>query len=540
MKIFFLSVLSFLILILAGCQKEWKDAIGSGPKITISDDYQSISGINVGDQVTIPVTVNAPTGVKRFSYFFVRKTANGTASGTPVNIDRTDFPAELKQDITFTITTDMVELVVVSFNKENFASEVHITMSEIRQLPVLKFKDNISYQATVFEGKTIKVEGQVTSQFDLQSITYKTQTGGTWSAEKPIAFTDKKNTPFAAAVKVTDGLTAIAIRATNIYGGVAVDTFRIGAVAADAVSVALAGGQTKVDVVYADSVNKITGTVVSGSDVVGLTYAVKKNGTYGPEQPIQLASPLDEFGFEFSFTGEKGTEAIRISGENAGGKTVSTAFTVTKVYSRLLYFQNIVLTTEVGPGKNNWFSAYQAPHVFDINTAAANQLMLDFAFIKYMTGQNRIVPAAVFNASAAYTSATAPYMVGFTKAPYTLVTANRAHITNAAFSPITWDGELSNFLQTNIIAPTAQGGENYNIVTTNRRVSADMIPGQGFVIGWGSWNFATSAVNNQAFGIVIVKDYVEANGFATVTLDIKVPAEDQRTKYNPVSLFSYP
>jgi hypothetical protein len=37
-----------------------------------------------------------------------------------------------------------------------------------------------------------------------------------------------------------------------------------------------------------------------------------------------------------------------------------------------------------------------------------------------------------------------------------------------------------------------------------------------------------------------VKSYVEANGFATVTLDIKVPAEDNRTKFNPVSLFDYP
>src|SRR5690349_8436535 len=90
-----LSALSLLLVfIISGCQKKWKDAVGAGPQITISEDYQSISGINVGDQVTIPVTVSASSGVKRLSYFFITKTANGTASSTPVNIDKPDLPAQ--------------------------------------------------------------------------------------------------------------------------------------------------------------------------------------------------------------------------------------------------------------------------------------------------------------------------------------------------------------------------------------------------------------------------------------------------------------
>ena len=67
-----------------------------------------------------------------------------------------------------------------------------------------------------------------------------------------------------------------------------------------------------------------------------------------------------------------------------------------------------------------------------------------------------------------------------------------------------------------------------------------MVPGAGFVIGWGQWNFDDGTVNNQAFGLVIVKDYTVNGDFATVTLDIKVPAENVRAKYNPVSIFSYP
>lgn len=110
-------------------------------------------------------------------------------------------------------------------------------------------------------------------------------------------------------------------------------------------------------------------------------------------------------------------DAIRITGENTGGKSQVTEYAVSKVYTKLLHFPNIILTPEIGPGKNNWFSAYQAPHVFDIANAAQNQLMLDFAFIKYTASSNRVVATAVFNASDNYRNATAPYMVGFTKAP---------------------------------------------------------------------------------------------------------------------------
>lgn len=535
-----LSALCLILIFAIACTKEWKDTIGSGPEITISKTFESISGINVGDEVSIPVTVTSQTGVKRLSYYFIRQTANGTEAGTPVNLDLENFPKDLQHNIVFTVEEDMTELVIVSFNKENFSSEVHIAMSEIRQLPVITFKDDIKYQETVFENKVMNVEGKVESEFDLESISFQTAINGNYSAATPITFTNKKNTPFVASVNVTKGLSAVIIKAVNIHGGFTTDTFKIGSVAEDAVSIALAGGITEIDIVYADSVNTFSGNAVSGSDIQNLTYAISKNGVYGPEQAIQLGTPLDEFTFDFSFTGEKDIEAIRITGNNVGGKSQVTEFPVAKVYTKLLHFPNIVLTTEIGPGKNNWFSAYKAPHVFDITNAAANQLMLDFAFIKYTATANRIVPAAVYNAGTAYTNATAPYMVGFTKAPYTMVTANRAHITNETFNPLVWDGELADFLQTNIIAPTSQGGENYNVVTANRRVSGDMVPGSGFVIGWGSWNFADSRVVNQAFGLVIVKDYVVANGFATVTLDIKVPAEDNRTKFNPVSLFDYP
>lgn len=535
------GILSLLMIaVVSGCVKEWKDAIGTGPEITISKSEENITSVNVGDKVTIPVKVTSPTGVKRLSYFFILKTSNGTESGPSTHIDRDDFPKDLQYDIEFVVKENMTELVVVSFNKENFSSEKHISISEIRKLPILTFKDGIKFQQTVFENREIAVEGNITSESDLKSISFQTLINGTYSAETPIAFTDKRNTPFTAKVNAVNGLTAVIIKASTIYEGKVADTFKIGSVAEDAVSIALSGGIANIPILYADSLNSISGIASSGSNFQKITYAIRKNGVFGTETDITLGTPLTEFPFTFSFTGEKNMDAIRIKGENKGGKTQEKVYTISKVYTKLLHFPSIVLTTEIGPGKNNWFSAYQAPHVFDITNAAQNQTMLDFAFIKYTSSANRIVPAAVFAANAAYFNATAPYMVGFSKAPYSMITANRPHVTPEALAGLRWDGEMEDWLQANIIAPVAQGGENYNIKSTNRRVSGDMVKGSGFVMGWGTWNFVNGSAVNDVFGIIVVKDYVEANGFATVTLDIKVPAEDNRTKYNPVSIHNYP
>ncbi|HTG56404.1 MAG TPA: hypothetical protein VL943_09065, partial [Niabella sp.] len=103
-----------------------------------------------------------------------------------------------------------------------------------------------------------------------------------------------------------------------------------------------------------------------------------------------------------------------------------------------------------------------------------------------------------------------------------------------------WDSNLENFININIKGP-GPVGENYNVTTTNRRVSADPVTNTGVIIGWGSWNLASGAVNNQAFGVVLVKSYTTSgSGRGTVTIDVVVPAEDQRSKFNPVSMFGYP
>lgn len=535
------SLFLLFLFVMSGCKpNDWVESRGSGPTMSIAKEFEKIEGINVGDKVSIPINIKSPSGIKRFSYYFVTETANGTVSGTPVHLDRTDYPTELNQNLEFTVVPSIVEIVLVSFDKDNNSSELHINMSDIRALPVLTFRDNIKYQETVFRDRHFHVRGTVTSQHDLESVTYKTIVNNVVGSDQgSVPITNKRELPFDIDILVPEGLNAVIVTAKNIYNGMVVDTFKVGGVAEDAVNITLAGSITSIPNVYIDSANRITGEIISGSDIRSVTYALKVNGVYGPEQTIPINAPLTTFPLNFTFDAVNGMQGIRITAINESDLQSFVELPVHKVNRRLLRFRDIVLTTEIGPGKNNWFSAWKAPHVFDVTNAAANQEWIDFGTIIY-NGAFRFVPPFIYTAGTAYFNASAPYMVGFSKATYTMITANRRSVTTAALDTLLWDVNMDNFININIKGPGPLG-ENYNVSTTNRRVSGDPVPGTGIVIGWGSWNLATSAVNNQDFGVVLVKSYDnQGAGKGTVVLDIVLPAENMRAKYNPVSMFGYP
>lgn len=529
-----LTFLSFTLLVaLIACEEDEKRP--TAPVITIGDEFEDVDGFNVGEKITITVNVKSPLGIRRLAYYFITETDNGTQSGTPVFIDKTDFPQEITEDIVFTVAPGLVEIVIITFDRENNNSEIHITPENIRSVPSIAFKDGVDSRESVFENKVLRVEGTITSEFDLESVTYQTIVDGTTSDATAIPIANPKGAPFSVEVVVPKDLTGIIIKAVNQHDGVAVDTFKIGTVVDDDVNISLEGGKTTIPVAYADIVNTLNGTVFSGSAVVELTYSIKANDAYGAELPLDIGEPNDEFSFSIGFDPEAGIQAIRVTGKNAGGITKVSEFPVEKFYTKLVHFTDITLTSEIGAGKNNWFAAWQEPHVFDITNAAANQLMVDIGLIKYNSTSYRVMPAAVFAENATYKSAMDPYMIGFTKATYTMITANRNAITPEAFDQLEWDGQLMEFLDTKVRAPTAQGGENYNFYTTNRRTNTDLQVGKGFIIGWGQW----SPTQNQAFGLVMVKAYSVVDGVATATFEIKVPKEDMRTKYNPVSIFDY-
>ncbi|WP_207510546.1 hypothetical protein [Longitalea luteola] len=535
-SIFHYSAISLLWLFIAGGCKKVDDQSGSKPVITIGEKYTNIEGLNEGDQLRIPVEVHSPLGIKRLAWYLITKTANGTSAGDPVAVDRTDAPTNLTDTIRLTVTDNFLELVVIAFDVQHNNSEIHIATDNIRSVQAIQFKDDVTHRESVFEGKKLLIEGKVISEFDLSAISYQTIRQGTVSAATAVAITDKRNAPFAINVSVTTGLSGIIINTENVHGAVVKDTFTIGRVQDDAVVISLASNSTTIEKMYTTVNNTVSGNVFSGTAITGLTYALKKGGVYGNEITLPVGNPADEFPFSFNFMGENGIEAVRITGINAGGKKAEAEFRVAKVYRPLKLFKNIVLTTEIGSGKNNFFSAYQAPHVFSIDNAAAYDEMIDLGFFKYSASSNNIMPPAVFTAGTAYASAVAPYMTGFDKAPYTLVTANRPSVNNTSFDTLQWDTQLMEHVAAKVAAPVAQGGENYNIYGTNRRTNNVFNVGQGFYIGWGQWD----PINNQSFGLVIVRDYQVNGAYATITLDIKVPEENQRIKYNPVSLFNYP
>lgn len=533
MKKYILLVVCCLSLL--ACNKN--DDKVAGPVITLGAGFEEVENLNVGEQVTVPVNVKAPAGIRRLAYYFITQTASGLSSGTPVTIDyKENHPQELDQNIVFTVPQNMVELVVISFDKQMKNSEKHIKPKGVRLIPVLSFKDNVKFRASVFENKQFKVEGSFTSEHDVTALTYQTIVNGTASAESPITITNAKNMPFALTVTVVKNMSGIVVKAKNSFNGTALDTFKIGTVVDDAVNIALDGNKTNIPVVYAGIDNTLAGTVFSGSAVSTLTYALKVNGTYGAETAITIGTPKDEFAFSVQYQGTNGVQAVRISGANEGGKSLQAEFVVAQVYNKLVHVRDIKLTTEIGAGKHNWFSMNKAPYTFDVPGAAANQLAMDFLMYKHGATDFRISSAAAFNAGAAYSTGMAPYMVGFNTATYTLVTVNRPSLTSAFFDGMLWDGELTDYINNKVKAPVAAGGENYNVSTTNRRFNSALKAGEGFIIGWGSW----TPTNNQAFAVVMVKEYAVINGQATVTLEVKAPAEDNRAKYNSVSTLAYP
>lgn len=528
-----------LLLSVTACKpKDFVEATGDGPTIRIGSEFEKIQGINVGDKVTIPVIVTSEKGIKRLAYFFINETKNGTESGTPVYFDSESFPRELNQDIEFTIVPQMTELVLVSFDKENRSTELHIPMSEIRKLPVLTFKDNIKYRETAFFEKHMHVRGNITSEFDLKTITYQMIVDGNVSAESNVNFTDKKDTPFDIDIIVPRGLQAVVVTATNIYNGFARDTFKIGGVADDAINLSLTGGITSIDMIYADSINNISGSIQSGSDVTSLSYAVKINGMYGTETPIELGEPLNNFSFNIPLVGAPGMEAVRISGLNEGGMEQQVELTIAKVTQKLLYFKDVVLTSDIGDNKFNWFAAWKAPHRFTAAQAAPNAPHINIGLIRHTTGF-RIVTPSLYNV-AGYDVSMPPYLQGFNVATYTLITAFRRSVTAAAMDTILYDNNLENFMNRNIKGP-GPVGENYNITTSYRRLSDNIVAtsaNRGFVIGWGSRS--GESVNHETYGLVLIKSVSISGTVCTLTLDIKVPMQDMQTKYNPVSQMLYP
>lgn len=530
--------LSLATLVLAaGCKKkDWTaPGRGEGPKMSISNEFSNISQKNEGERIVIPVTANSPHGIKRLSYYFIMETANGTAPGAPVHFDWPDFPTQAQQDIAFTVLPGMVELVLVSFDKENNVSEIHIPMSEIRNLPVINFTGGIDSVGRVFINRPYDITGTITSTYDLTSVSYKTIIDGVVSGETTIPLTNPRNIPFDISIVVPNYLSDVVITARNIHNGIARDTFKIGEVG----NLALAGGRTDLEV-YNDSLNVISGIIVSASDIINITYAISTNGVYGTETNIPFTRG-DEINFSASFAGTLGMDTLRFTTTNDEGRVQHYTMPVTEVLTPLLRFKNVVLTSAIGPGNYNWFAPWKAPYRFNVPDAAANQEDISLGLIRHGTGY-RLVTPSLYDV-AGYDVSIAPYMEGFTLSTYTLLTAFRTSVTAVTMDTVLYEKNLNNYINLRVKPPGAQGGENYNVTAAYRRLSDNILTtsaNRGLIIGWGSRSIAANSVNHQAYGLIFIRSVTIANNVCTLTLDITVPRPNMQREYNPVSMGTYP
>jgi len=496
----------------------------SVPSIAIDSSRFTFDGLNEGDILQIPIVVKSERGIKRISYLIMKETANGLVANDPVNNDNEIFSKEIKDTLFIPVTYGAKELVVICFDTKNRSSEVHFEFKNIKTIPQIILKDSIDYRESVFENKNFVVSGRIVSDYELKKTTFSTIVNGEVSEEQNLTLMGLN---FTANLMVVKGLSGIIIKVQNINDGLAIDTFKIGAVVDDAVNIMMKGGITSLQNFGVGEINSYEGTVVSGSNISKLSYRVKENGVYGVKIPIALGIPLDEFNFKLEVLGEYGMESVQIIGENVNNKTSTIELIIPEVISNVLYFKDVHLTTQIGQGLNNWFACYLAPHVFDQATAAAHQEMMDFVCVVYDNSQVSLLSPHVFNAGTLYNQAITPYMAGFTQANFCLLSGNRTEITFESFNAIKTEADLRSFID-NKIAST------YTVYTGVRGTNRELVVGKGMVYAWGP-----SAGNNKEFGLIIVKAISFENGIGNVTLDIKVPRTDFRTLYN-VSAKVYP
>lgn len=512
------------IFLLSSCNDE--NVAVSRPTIKISEESKKIDGANEGDLISIPFSVLTEQGVRKIAYYFIVNTPNGSRNEEPVTVVNftENFPISYDGSIDFTIRTEMSTLILVAFNKHNQASEVHIQLSDLKKLPVFTFERDLDSKEKAFLGKNLRIRGNTTSEYDIKTFTYQIVKNGVAGPPIPIPFSNKREINFEVSFIVEEGLENVIFNVTNIHSGQVEKIYKVlNVLTEDDISIEISGGVTEIAEYIEDETNIIEGTVESGSDITGLSYSVKKDGMFGAPIAVELPSDItDLYNFKISIIGEAGTEAIKIIATNETEMIEEYILIVPKVDSYVRFMEDVVLTTEIGEGKFNWFSCWKEPHLFDQQTAAQYSDRMDFGAVTYTNGAPYLLSSMVWTAGGNYAAAITPYMIGFDFMTYLLMTANRADARNA-FNSITKTSDLEALFN----STTYYAG-------AGRYTSGGLTAGNHHVIGWGN-----GVSQNKAIGIIRLKEINTKDGISTVKFDIKFGKPDYRQKYNNASLMPY-
>lgn len=192
----------------------------------------------------------------------------------------------------------------------------------------------------------------------------------------------------------------------------------------------------------------------------------------------------------------------------------------------MVEYKGVELTTEVGPGKKNWFSAYADSEMvtFTQEEARDKSNMMDFAPVVHSTDEVRLYSAIIGHSHADYKVRTAPYVNGFPKLTYTMIGGRRVGSSDATF-PEHYDSVKDVQSMTQLVK---NYWKTYSYPTANRMNSDKLVVDAVGILGWGH----KIGVNSK-FGIFIIRELQPtSNGNYKVVLDIKVPATNTRTSNN--------
>lgn len=198
--------------------------------------------------------------------------------------------------------------------------------------------------------------------------------------------------------------------------------------------------------------------------------------------------------------------------------------------NEIVEYEGIELTTEIGAGKKNWFSAYADDNMvtFTQEEARSKSNMMDFALVMHSVDAVRLYTAYVGYQHASYKERTAPYVQGFSRLTYTMLGGWRSGSPDATkpehYANVTDAKSLRALIDFYRIG--------YAYPVANRMNSDTLAKDAVGIFGWGH----KVGVNNS-FGIYIVRDIQPTtNGNYKVVLDIKVPKSDARTPNNASSV----
>lgn len=543
-NISFLKILLsiFVGILLIACEK---DDLDTGYAIDLKGTPDVYESVNEKGQLEIPIKITCEKGLKRAFYKIVTKAVDSEklTIGSEINIPVSGNTLDTTLVIPITMTLNSV--VIAVFDNDDIINLRTVKVESVKESPVLTFKGGIKVRKTVAIGIPFNINGNVVSEHELKLISFETVNNGQKGTPVSLALGDKKNVDFTASVPVAAGLQYVLLKAENIYGGIAVDTFKVtNVVSGDFISLTMEQNLTELNYFFDQEDNELKGNIASGSDIKTLKYAVTKNGTEGALQTVNIGSDAgNDYNFSFKVKGEQGIQGIRLVAENNGAKTVTVNLTIPAIAIRATYLQDVAMSTDPADNKC-FFSAYRTPHVYGLAEGKTNQLMIDWVLTKTSSGVQPISLHA-YGASTTYYANALPYLGGFTDLTYLYLSSLRATMTQANFNTVLSVKDIKTYVDRYIFGPAPEG-QAYNIYTSSRRVgdtfSASKTKG-GFVIAWGSHTHPTvspAVVNNVSHAIVWVKQVTQkSNGHWDIVFDIKFPKDDQRTPNNGSAIAPY-